>query len=365
MAKVLTFFLLLLGLNLISFQGKLPDQLPRYLDLELNWQDVAHSEFAFEFANSDTLITHEMMLLENDLGLPQMYYSDIETPVCIDGICKPVFIEIYWDLLGSYVGYGVHSEHLLSKYDHEEFEDIDYLKLHQLLRDQHSVLGKRSLESLYDANQVRKEAIKFKGNEVDGITGATRKEVKESVVQGALYSCYTLWYLVREESKKLIEENLAEVYTEDLQNAFLTSSYDPYELHALKQMKVDQFEDKLPMVIPILKAGSPLLRSYVLKKIPNSVYKNPLFVDEIYADLEGLDLNSKTLLIEHLADADMRVFEVVSDQLHHLSKNQMKGFLRHLQGDAGFLTPKVITNLEGYKSDPNSKFGYLVKLKQE
>ena len=109
-------------------------------------------ESTFFFDNPEMNIEHEMVLIFDADSLPLYYYSDIQTPVCIDNICKPLYIELYWDLLGNYLGYGEYKNHLLSKYDHETFDTADYLKLHKLLSNPHSKIEQRKISDLYDLN---------------------------------------------------------------------------------------------------------------------------------------------------------------------------------------------------------------------
>ena len=351
---------LLLGwTSLFLFRNKLPNNPPKYLELKVDWKEVYNSEKVFEFKNPDTLIEHQIHLLSDSNELPLFYYSNIQTPVCIDALCKPLYIELYWDLVGQYVGYGVYPEQLLSKFDHEVFEQQDYLKLHQLLLNAHSILERRKLTDLYDIGKTREKQITFKGKEVDGVSGATKKEVKSTVVEGALYSCYTLWHLAYGEAASKIKQQLPSIYSDSLAASFLQSDYEAYQMYALKQLSGAAFEENIAHLIPILENGKPLTRAYILKKMPKSLFGHALIVNKLYKSFSELDFNSKTLLLKNLSFSNQTAFTFLSQQLSAMSKNQLKTFLSQLENHKAFQTETILKNLENYAAE-NYTYSHLV-----
>ena len=361
MRWIISLFIGLLGNSFLWYQSRLPLNPPKHLDIEVDWRRIAKSDTAFVFTNSDTLIEHEMWLLRDTQSNPLLYYSDIQTPVCIDGLCKPVYIELYWDLVGQYVGYGVYESQLLTKFDHETFKEVDYLKLHELLLNPHSIMDRKSVTDLYDVGKEREKAITFKGVEVDGISGATKKEIKNSIVEGALYSCYTLWHLAYKDGAKKIGQKLPEIYTDSLANQFLQSNRPAYQQYALKQLSDADFQEKIPFIVPILKNGNPLTRAYILKKLPKPLFSNPLVIKELYQYFSAFDLNAKTILVNNLVYSRPIAAEFLSSQLKAFSKNQLKQFLQHLKNKPSFQTEIVIQHLKKYTSNKDATYGYLVK----
>lgn len=358
---IYNFSVLLVIWALIIYENGLPNNPPKHLDLEVDWQRMAKSEAVFYFKNPDTLLTHQMHILRDQNDLSILYYANIQTPVCIDGLCKPLHIEMYWNLVGQYVGYGVYPEEGLSKFDHEVFEPEDYLKLHQLLLNPHSILDRRELSDLYDIGKARKKQITFKGKEVDGISGATKKEVKATVVEGALYSCYTLWHLAYGDAAEKIKNHLPLIRSDSLANYFLQSGYEAYQMDALKQLSQNDFLEKTNLLVPILRNGQPLIRAYILKKMPNPLFGHPLIVAELYQNFSALDFNSRTLLIKHLPFSGPNAAIALSKQLPVMSKNQLNIFLEHLEGHQKFQLESVMNNLRKYAEDKNFIYSYLVQ----
>ena len=123
---------------------------PLFFEMGEEYRKVAQEQEVFLFRGKDSLPEHQMLLLSDSAGNPLLFYADIYTPVCIDNICKPVQIEVYWDLLGEYVGFALQKDQPLTKFDHEEFDSSDYLKLHQLLLNKKSILRDKKLSDFYE-----------------------------------------------------------------------------------------------------------------------------------------------------------------------------------------------------------------------
>lgn len=361
MKGLIYIIIILVGGHFLLPENTLPNNLPKQLTIAVDWNQIAQSQLVTTFSNPDTLLSHDLHLLTDKKDLPLLYYADIQTPVCIDGLCKPVYIEMYWDLTGQYVGYGEYPEQQLNKYDHEIFNQQDYIKLHQLLLDRHSVLERRKLATLYDATQVRKEKIKFKGVEVDGVSGATKKEIKSSVVEGALYSCYTLWHIANGSAAIEIKQQLPLIYNDSLEQYFLNSDWEIYQEYAIKQLSTDKFEENIKPIVHILKNTKPLTRAYILKKMPKKLFGHPLMEQEVYSSFSNLDFNSKTLLIKGLPYANASVVKMLSEQLSALSKNQIITFLELVQKHPALQSTFLFNQLDKISQDENFTYSFLVK----
>ncbi|MDM8173053.1 hypothetical protein QT327_01600 [Olivibacter sp. 47] len=133
--------------------------------------------------------TYELVLVFDAGKQPVYYFRDIFTPVCLDNVCKPVRIKLFWDLLGNYLRYEVPKAEPLTKLDHKEFTPEDHSKLQEILSNENSLLKDFKMEDLVDSTS------QGLSDSVDAITGATKNTVKGEVIEGALYTCYTLWHL--------------------------------------------------------------------------------------------------------------------------------------------------------------------------
>lgn len=354
-------FLLVVSIAVVGFYGMTePMNKPLFMNMEKEWQQVAKQQEIAEFYNPDSSLSHSLSLLTNEQDAPLLFYADILTPVCIDGSCKPVYIELYWNLVGQYVGYAIDKAQPLTKFDHDHFIAADYEKLHELLLDNNSILSRRKLEDLFDVNVKPAKKVTYKGIEVDAVTGATKKEIKETVIEGALYSCYTLWHLVYGEVNGKIKAYLQSIYSAELATAFLYSDYPDYQFYALKQMSPADYQPHLPQVVHIIEKSEPLIRNYILKKLPKDSWKAAGFSEGLYALFSTIDLNSRTLLLKNLSNASPIAATLLSQQMTVMTKNQLKMYLAYLEEDADRLTPTIRDNLAETVKSETYTFTYLI-----
>lgn len=187
-----------------GFQNqKDPAYNPLFFTMDRAFENIRKDELAFVFTvkTIDTTETkYKVRLLSNKEGEPLLYFADIKTSVCADGMCKLTHIKVYWNLLGNYVGYDIDPKLPLTKWQHNHFNTEDYAKLHQLLLDDNSILKRRKMSDLLDETTAPSSATD--SNEIDAISGATKKEIEKSIVKGALYSCYTIWHIIHGEVKR-------------------------------------------------------------------------------------------------------------------------------------------------------------------
>ncbi|MFK7924918.1 MAG: hypothetical protein AB8H47_23360 [Bacteroidia bacterium] len=332
MLRYACFLLLVLG----SFTASLSQNAsapPLYFTMGDEYERAAHRRTLLSWPGVDSTTQHELELWTDTAGKPLLYYANINTPVCIDGSCKPLYIEIYWDLLGNYIGYGVIAAELLTKYDHELFESADYQKLHRLLLNKHSILARKKLSDLFDASPQTSEKVTFNGVELDAVSGATKREIGQSVVKGALYSCYTLWHLVYGAVSDSMEQSLAAMYDSRLSRDFLHSDYPDYQYHALKQMDNLMLEQELNRVLEIFPTASPLVRTYLIKKFPNEWFQRAELAFPLYRSFATIDRQSQTLLLQHLAFAPLEVTEILAISISSMTRNQLKLYLKQVSAN--------------------------------
>ncbi len=128
------------------------------------------------------------LILDAD-GFPLEYRMPLFTGVCLDGLCKPLQADLFWDALGNYTRLE-YDDAPLTKGDHKPFTDADYDRLDQILKDRWSILGTHPLDYFLVKPADRSKL------EVDGITAATPLSVKDAVVDQAANTSWALWHWV-------------------------------------------------------------------------------------------------------------------------------------------------------------------------
>jgi len=355
-------FVAVLGLGFLYIQpSKLAKNPPLYIAMNPEYQRIASEQLVFELQGSDSLLKHPVYLLSDEQKQPLLYAADIITPVCIDGLCKPMYLTLYWSLVGDYVGYGVFQDNLLTKFDHEPFENKDYSKFHELLLNKHSILERKNMSDLFDQNVQATEKITFQGKEVDAVSGATKTEIKESVVEGALYSCFTAWHLAHGEVKEKIVQHLLSLYSPTLAQAFLHSSYEDYQFFALKQLDAAAFAQNLPRIQDIFRSASPMTRLYILKKLPKESWKTEQVALPFFQTFASTDINTRTLLLNNLKYSHEKVTEMLVNEVEKMSKNQLTVFLGHLAENKNRLSKSVRARLEAAAKNTGFVERYVVE----
>lgn len=178
---------------------------------------------------SDTAAYELQLALDQD-NRPLYYYRHIFTPVCYTGECKPVYINLYWDLLGNYIRYDLPAKEVLTKLDHREFKQDDYEKLQEILSRSNSLLADLAITDLIVPGTENLT------DSVDAHTGATLKTIKNEVISGAVYTCYTLWHMahgpVTDEMMRITDTYINPA----LLHRFLNSGNYAYQYKALERV---------------------------------------------------------------------------------------------------------------------------------
>lgn len=330
---------------------------PLFFDLEVDSQNALVYKNIGEVMEEDFIAPLTVELV-SESDKPIYYESNIQTTVCDDEVCEVLFIRLFWDLAGTYVGYDTLSGHPLTKFDHKPFSEKDYVRLHDLLQNDGSILKFKEKSELIDKKEVRASDV------VDGTTGATALEIKEEVVEGALYSSYTLWHLAYNGSvKNLIVQTTEDLIDHELLLDFLTSERSDYQLMGVQNLKEQDYYDLESEWLHVLKIGIPLLRKHVMNNLPESLWEESRIQENICLLISDFDVNSRTLLIKKLAEREhvsSQSLENISMYFTSLNKNQITEFLNMIK-DRSDLTLETTQNLSKSLEDSNFKYSYLIR----
>ncbi|SDM73453.1 hypothetical protein [Siphonobacter aquaeclarae] len=218
---------------------------------------------AFSFRENDTT-AYVLNLAYDAAGQPSYFYRNIFTPVCYTGECKPVYVNFYWDLLGNYIRYDLPEGKTLTKMDHKEFDEANYDKLQQILSDPESLLKDVTIYDLIgpDTDKLR--------DSVDAKTGATLKTIKNEVIEGAVYTCYTLWHIAYGKGCGEMKRLTDSLMTDDLLHAFLQSQNFHYQYFAME--KVVGNPAFLNDWLTVIRGKNPFVARAALQKLDPQVF---------------------------------------------------------------------------------------------
>lgn len=279
---------------------------------------------------------------------PMYFTRNVFTPVCSDDVCKPVRIQVYWDLLGNYQKFEVPMDEPLTKMDHAEFDKADYEKLHEILANKNSLLKDLGIDELVDPTE---QGV---ADSIDAVTGATKKTIQNEVIAGALYSCYTLWHIVNGEVVDNMLRITSELLDKELLQRFFASDHYPYRYWAIDRVidtsgAVDDTFKK--EVFDQLRSANVFVARYTLRKLNKETFNDeadqlwlwksyrkaayPMKMDILdkMASVDLLDVLT-TPLIAQLSEVNqesfLKIIKLLSRQ-KQLSERQLKALSTYLK----------------------------------
>ena len=313
------------------------------LTLSCHAQDTALSAsgkaFGLMFRDS---IPMEVELVFDADGLPDLYRSHVNTPVCNDGLCRSLILDVYWDLLGNFARFEVPEFPPLTKWDHLEFTAEDYDKLEEILRDRNSILGDVS-----DVNNLFDPSTKKVSETVDAVTGATRETIKNAVVPGAVYSSYTLWHLVNGEIPSSIQKNTVSYCTPALISKFLLSDNYHYHYNALDYLILEGYEGHLAELMEMLEKSDPFVTRLAVSQFPQSWMDDADFQLAVTKLMVRFEYRAQEIWLDRMMD--VRVMGETLEQLtgnpDRFSQNQLHQVLNLCDNNRSRLSNASIAQL--------------------
>ncbi len=277
---------------------------------------------AFNYSSDDFMVTNIIKVCNNTDQIPVGYEAEINMPVCDDTMCANVSIIFYWDLAGNYKDFDTIPGKPITKLNHKKFQPSDYLKLNQILKNRNSMLRILEKEDLVD------KTVKVKATMVDAVTGATPQTIRNAVVEGAVYSSYTLWHFVNGPIKDSIAAFTISFYSDPVARQMLSSDNYETQLFALRKWTNTDYELHSDLLFQIIWKSVPLIRAYGISKSPlpfstieknrkfitlfpmPDAYSKSIFLNRITAE-KNLTIVYLPLMISMLMDFDKKQLEQV------------------------------------------------------
>jgi hypothetical protein len=246
---------------------------------------------------------------------PNAYFREIFTPVCIDGLCLPISVNLFWSPGGDYLGYSIKGNGIFTKLNHIPFDEDDYLRLHYLLDDPQSLLKDYKLTELVSGN---KDSLK-----VDGISGATITAVENYVIKGAVYTTYGLWHSVYGPSYDSIRKITMEYLSIPLLNSLINSPNIEDNFYALDIL--NKFEPKvtiqlIPKLEEFIESDNLSLKERSINVLISSEISDSLIQETLLKVFKITDFWTKKILLTKLYDYDYLLPDVEVKLTSNLSR---------------------------------------------
>ncbi len=153
---------------------------------------------------------------------------DVDSVSCGDNVCEVIKVRLYWDALGGYLRYEFPKGGDLTKDRDDPFSAADYEKLNMILSDPNSDLQTFNPSTLMLPEPGHAD--------VDAVTKPTPLFYQNSVVKGAIYTCYTLWHWVNGDVPKKIVGLTSKACAPEQLMQYVNDGSDKFFLFALDQI---------------------------------------------------------------------------------------------------------------------------------
>lgn len=164
----------------------------------------------------------------DDATLKSAYYMDVPSVYCGENLCKIDIVRLHWDWLGRYTRFSLQPPTELEKGNAEAFSQEDYQKLQAVLSNPTSGLAELGKHELIISGAG--------GERVDGLSGATVSIRNSDYVEGAIWTCYTLWHFAHGELTGQIRNLSGDTASEDQLFNLLVSGDDAEAAFVLQQI---------------------------------------------------------------------------------------------------------------------------------
>ncbi len=221
----------------------------------------------------------------------EKYTASITAPVCEEGICYNVNVVFNWNLIGEFTDYQIQPHDPLTKLDHEPFTLADYAKLQSILKNHDLIFTGMKAEEL---------VVETAEADVDGYSGATVEAIKDEVVDGALFTCHTLWHVangavvdsIRQHTKVLLDQPL-------IDRIFgLQSSKANYYL--IDNLSDTQFEQNIARLLALVKNAQGYFPKNTIEKIPPKLFAKNEVQDFLVQNYDSLSYYTQVAALNKL-----------------------------------------------------------------
>lgn len=288
-----------------SFWFTLPSGLLFYVDNPI----VKEHNVLIKHPGEEKPIEVTLVEISNKEGLPVEYYMDVQSVICLEGVCKVIPVRLYWDNIGNFKKYRLEEGKTLEKYKADLFDSSDYSKLHTILANPDSPFKDVRL------NEVLTVVNELDTHEVDAISGATALELDEKdTVPGAALTCYTLWHWANGEVVSIIQNQTGYSASIKQLESFILDADNTYFTIAVKELQRRKLYPRtiIDAILKKIKDNEMLIRpalKYFEKAIPEMYF---YAIERLIYDGGS---THKLAAIQSLKDTDFTINKSDLDQL--------------------------------------------------
>ncbi|MFT7421279.1 MAG: hypothetical protein ACI9QN_002207 [Arcticibacterium sp.] len=236
----------------------------------------------------------KVIVLYDKHGLIDTYRANIVAPVCEDRVCYDVNLIFNWNLIGEFIDFEILSEEPLTKLDHIPFLTEDYQKLQNILRNQDLSFVKIPAEEL---------VVKSDKPKLDGYSGATKETVKKEVIEGALYTCYTLWHIANGAVVDSIKNSTKSALDKKLIAKIINQRSQTNNYFLINHLDLTSYTENIDAILSLMAESKGYFSKNAIEKIPEHLFESKSVQDYIIANYEELGYYTQKAILKKLEKA--------------------------------------------------------------
>ncbi|AWV99286.1 hypothetical protein DJ013_14375 [Arcticibacterium luteifluviistationis] len=263
-----------------------------------------------------------VIALKDEQGLIDKYKANILAPVCEDRVCYDVNLIFNWNLIGEFVDFEVFSKEPLTKLDHIPFSPEDYQRLQGILKNQDLNFVKIPAEEL---------VVKSDKPKLDGYSGATKETVKKEVIEGALYTCYTLWHIANGAVVDSIKSHTVNALNADLVSKIAKQKSQTANYFLINHLDTNGFKENIATILNSITESKGYFSKNAIERIPEDLFGLSLVQDFIIINYSDFDYYTQKAILSKL------------ENVSNLPPTLSQFFIDQLSTESSFSNQKIIS----------------------
>ncbi|WP_341227895.1 hypothetical protein [uncultured Arcticibacterium sp.] len=229
--------------------------------------------------------------LKDKQGLLDTYRANIIAPVCEDRVCYDVNLIFNWNLIGEFIDFEILSGEPLTKLDHIPFSPKDYQRLQSILRNQDLNFVKIPAEEL---------VVKSDKPKLDGYSGATKETVKKEVIEGALYTCYTLWHVANGAVVDSIKAHTSADLDKNLVSKMIGQKSQTNNYFLINRLDEASYSENIDAILGLMAESKGYFSKNAFEKIPETLFESKSVQNYIINNYQELDYFTQKAILKKL-----------------------------------------------------------------
>ena len=304
---------------------------------------------AFHFKVNDS-VEVDVDLTYKEAGYPAFYTAQLETGVCSDGLCKPINIQVSWNLLGQFIAYYTADGYGLTKFDHIAFTEEDHKQLHRILSDTAAILRDYKVEDMIDT------AVFLPSQQIDAVTRPTSLTFSAATVEGALYTVYTLWHFTNGAIRAKIKAHTRSFMSDDaVVKNMLASNNRDYVSFVFKHMTEEQHNRLASDIVKLVGSKDSYIPHFALAQLGDTVLSAARIQQTLLVYFPAADNALKNALLDRLASVPMDAEAMIAllSSLPNLQEQQVTKAFAIIENNKPRIDEKIRGKLEILSRSPD------------